>query len=118
MDDYLQQIGRAGRNGEQAHAVMLYNSHQLRNVEPSVLNFVKNPDKECLRKESLKDFAKNHNDKEVAANHRCCSVCSQKCNCSECPSYLSLCEIYKQDEKQADESQRRNVDERVALDIR
>ena len=118
MDDYLQQIGRAGRNGEQAHAVMLYNSHQLRNVEPSVLNFVKNPDKECLRKESLKDFAKNHNDKEVAADHRCCSVCSQKCNCSECPSYLSLCEIYKQDEKQADESQRRNVDESVALDIR
>ena len=49
FDDYLQQIGRVGRNGNQSHSVLLYHGQQLRKLSPEMLSFVKNEEK-CRRK--------------------------------------------------------------------
>lgn len=48
FDDYLQQIGRVGRDGSQSHSVLLYHGPQLRKVTPEMLSFVKNKE-QCRR---------------------------------------------------------------------
>ncbi len=54
FEDYLQQIGRSGRRGGHAHAIMLYSGRQLRNIAADMIRVIKSTD--CYRKEVLKDF--------------------------------------------------------------
>jgi len=117
MDDYLQQIGRAGRNGEQSHAILLYNRNQLRNVEQSVMNLLKNPNLQCLRKIALNDFAKGDN--EPLTPHSCCITCAKTCCCDECPLFFSPYELYeKASDDDEDEVLKRPVDEQVTLNVK
>ena len=56
IDDYLQQIGRAGRSGQQSHAVLLYSGQHMMNTETSVIEMLKREDEKCIRKHTLEYF--------------------------------------------------------------
>jgi superfamily II DNA helicase RecQ len=93
MDDYIQQIGRAGRDGEQAHAVMLYSGKQLRNVDSGILELVKNPENQCLRTLCLKDF-NNSQAPAIEVKHACCGVCARFCGCGSCADSFNSYEVH------------------------
>ena len=54
VDDYVQQIGRAGRDGSQSHAILLYSAMQLRNVDSSMIRLLKS--EKCFRELMLEPF--------------------------------------------------------------
>lgn len=81
VDDYLQQIGRAGKTGEQSHAVLMYSAQQLRNIDASMLVVLKNNDS-CIRELCLNEFGQKKG--EFAQGHLCCNICAVACKCGHC----------------------------------
>ena len=85
MESYVQAFGRAGRDGKNSEALLLFHGHQLRLCEPETLDFIKSDT--CRRKEMLEQFDDTSGSHGVIPNHLCCDVCAQDCQCGEkeCP---------------------------------
>lgn len=77
--DYHQEAGRAGRDGEHAHSIIIYHGNQTAHCEDDVKQFVRT--EECYRVASLKPFVANV--VPVAPPHDCCSNCCLNCKCIE-----------------------------------
>ena len=75
--DHIQEVGRAGRNGEPSHNIVIYYGNQLMHCAKSVKDFCKT--NSCIRKALFKDFASVNN---VDPLHSCCSNCALICKCS------------------------------------
>ncbi|XP_068742255.1 uncharacterized protein [Montipora capricornis] len=75
--DYIQAAGRAGRNGEPAHDVVIYHGNQLAQCDPNVKEFVRANG--CIREALFKHFSDNV--KQIQPLHQCCSNCTKFCNC-------------------------------------
>ena len=90
IERYLQETGRAGRDGQAAEAILYYNKTDLRLNRPgqqaAMVNFCKTHDK-CLRQMLMK-----HLDFSVPEDRllcRCCQYCKPKCHCDKCFSALT-----------------------------
>lgn len=93
VDDFVQEIGRAGRDGKPAKSVLFFNGHHLKKCEETMKTYAKSKD-HCLRKLLLDKFgAATSNANE---DHDCCVVCHSKCQCLgescgvELPSFESV----------------------------
>ncbi|KXJ20095.1 ATP-dependent DNA helicase tlh2 [Exaiptasia diaphana] len=84
MEELVQQIGRAGRDGKPAHALIMYNGRHLKNCDQSVKDMCK-ATSGCLRKRMLADFGVE--DLQSQEKHNCCINCHKECLCSDdkCP---------------------------------
>ena len=84
--DFHQQAGRAGRDGEQSHVIIIYHGQQVSNCEDDVKEFLKTDS--CYRVASYKPF--DSNIKPLTIRHNCCSNCAKTCNCNapECDLIL------------------------------
>ncbi|XP_078662113.1 ATP-dependent DNA helicase RecQ-like [Branchiostoma floridae x Branchiostoma belcheri] len=81
MEDVLQMVGRAGRDGGQAHAVLYYYRYQLIKADKSVVKFIKDDEGEkCIRKRLYSNFEEYP--VSVQPGHDCCSSCHKTCTCS------------------------------------
>ena len=85
MDTFVQQFGRAGRDGSSAMAILIYNGRQCRNLDSDMKDYVLNTDK-CRRESLLSAY--NAQPCEDRVMHLCCDICSLDCicgndNCSE-----------------------------------
>jgi len=82
IESYVQETGRAGRDGGQATALLLYNGILLNHVEGNIKMYVKS--KECRRKTLMKHFQAEFS--TPSCLHSCCDNCATQCNCglSEC----------------------------------
>jgi hypothetical protein len=78
--DYHQEIGRAGRDGKQSDALIIFYGQQLSHCEDDVKYFVKSSG--CYRVASLCPF--DDNIKPLEPLHNCCSFCRGTCSCIEC----------------------------------
>lgn len=78
LEAYFQEVGRAGRDGAPAAAILLYSSGMLKDTfcSLSVQDFCTNPTNECLRGKVLKYFSISYDSENLDRN--CCSVCSCK----------------------------------------
>ncbi|XP_068693066.1 bifunctional 3'-5' exonuclease/ATP-dependent helicase WRN-like [Montipora foliosa] len=77
VECYMQESGRAGRDGAQSTAFLLYQGMQLMHVDKDIKNYVK--EEECRRKHLLSYF-----DVECPPSdrlHLCCDNCSVSCKC-------------------------------------
>ena len=88
IEDYLQESGRAGRDGQQSFATVLKYPHSTSgNVGQGMKDYV-NETSECRRKILLQPF-----DASSDCNgdlHNCCDNCSKKCRClCKCKSSCS-----------------------------
>jgi hypothetical protein len=75
--DFHQEAGRAGRDGNLSHVIVIYHGHQLSQCENDVKDFV-NSDC-CYRVACYKPF-----DDSIAPlnpRHNCCSNCCKLCEC-------------------------------------
>ena len=77
VECYMQESGRAGRDGCQSTAFLLYQGMQLMHVEKDVKEYVKSG--ECRRKHLLRFFGVECPQQDPA--HLCCDNCSHKCKC-------------------------------------
>uniref|UniRef100_A0A8C6SGT9 DNA 3'-5' helicase n=1 Tax=Neogobius melanostomus TaxID=47308 RepID=A0A8C6SGT9_9GOBI len=75
----LQQVGRAGRDGSPAYAV-LYANKQLANTDKAVKTVLQESLKGCFRKALYSYFEKEVSSVEPA--HSCCTYCHSLCKCS------------------------------------
>nr|XP_022292514.1 uncharacterized protein LOC111103492 [Crassostrea virginica] len=84
MVEIIQEIGRVGRDGSPALAVLLYNSYHLRKVDKEVKDLFVT--KTCRRMAILKPFLGEEEIHEETKEpyHTCCDLCMSKCNCNNC----------------------------------
>ena len=85
IESYLQETGRAGRDGAQATAILYCSKTDLRgqHIEDSVKAYCRNTDS-CRRELILRDFddcAVHSPNEEVECVCLCCDVCRTKCKC-------------------------------------
>ena len=79
----LQEGGRAGRNGEPAHVIIIYHGRQLSHCNSDVKEFINTNG--CYRVAAYRPF--DSMVKPGSIKHDCCNFCSQSCLCCKdgCP---------------------------------
>lgn len=108
VEAMLQQVGRAGRDGTQAHAVV-YATKQHPQTSEAVRRVIDQRRNGCFRHALYSNFEKDT--KSVEPGHRCCTYCHSvcKCNFAGCavplPNYEELQEISSPDRKVTSEDQ-------------
>ena len=78
VDDFMQEIGRGGRDGDETNALMFYNGVQLRNCDKAMKSYVKS-ENVCLRQIILNQFEETNVPNQ--GTHKCCMVCHKLCKC-------------------------------------
>eukprot|EP00118_Oscarella_pearsei_P012421 m.91459 g.91459 ORF g.91459 m.91459 type:complete len:246 (+) comp36696_c0_seq10:1019-1756(+) len=91
IEEYVQEYGRAGRNGRASEALLLWNGHLLSHASPHMKTYVQLKD-QCLREYILAIFDSTSSGMDVL--HNCCENCTKCCACSmDCSSnYEGLAE--------------------------
>lgn len=84
LESYIQEVGRAGRDGLQSTAVLYYNDSDLgaQYVENTIKEYCTNR-KKCRRELLFTDFDETKSSSSISGC-KCCDVCSANCCCSEC----------------------------------
>ena len=78
MADFVQQIGRAGRDGQPSKAVLLYTGLHLRNCDQNIKDYCSS-NSDCLRKLLLVEFG--FLKPQTESDHDCCVQCHKDCLC-------------------------------------
>ena len=82
IEQYVQEIGRAGRDNNDSKATLCYMSKNLIHCQDENLKiFVKNQT-DCRKKLLMSFFKVNTLTTEVL--HNCCDICKQDCDCEQC----------------------------------
>ena len=84
LESYIQETGRAGRDGSKAYAELLFSKRDtgVSFMEPSMKSYCQNVDV-CRREVLFRDF-------EIASPSKkplgclCCDICAIVCSCSDC----------------------------------
>lgn len=98
-DDFLQEIGRAGRNGQPANSILLYNGSHLRKCDQSIKDYARSSDI-CLREIILREFEETPANLSNKSTHDCCIICHKLWHCSgsSCDVDLPTFGITKQED--------------------
>ena len=83
MDTFVQHIGRAGRNGDQATHLLIFNGRQLRNCEKDVILYAKNNDR-CRRELLLAPYGAPASQQD---NNLCCDICAKEAESVKHPAF-------------------------------
>ena len=82
MEAYVQETGRAGRDGLTALALLLHKKSSDRYTDKPMLEYVTNKD-HCRRDKLFQKFdAYSHRDMGTLCS--CCDICSSSCHCQYC----------------------------------
>ena len=130
LESYYQEIGRAGRDGNRAHAFLYYNGHDIasnkRGMTEEMRMFCRE-DSGCLRNIILQYLGSNLAATNETDRHLCCSNCSKMCKCNSCkvvqPLNEALAIVDMHEESQSprlkkSKRQDEDTDERIQVEVR
>lgn len=81
--DLIQEVGRIGRNGDEAVALLLFNKYHLQQMESNVKRIYKT--QTCVRLSIMEDFlTKTELAMVHSGTHTCCDICEKECTCGQC----------------------------------
>jgi len=87
IESYIQELGRAGRDGKQSEALLMFHGRQLHHCTPEMLEYLKS--NSCRRSKLLELFDKGtvSSHSFPREKHLCCDICELVCTCevSNCP---------------------------------
>lgn len=87
VEEYYQEIGRAGRDGKPAVAKMFFNGSDIASNKEGMKDEMRNyclNDAKCLRLCLLEHFDGKQKVLNYSTKHHCCSVCAVHCSCEDC----------------------------------
>ncbi len=89
IERYLQETGRAGRDGQPSDVTMYFNKTDLRSnrpgQQPAMVAYCKS-DSQCLRQMLMEYLGFSAPPERVLC--RCCQYCKDKCDCDSCLATL------------------------------
>ena len=92
LEAYMQAFGRGGREGEEAHSLILYHGVQMHGVSKKMRQYISN--KTSCRRVQLLQLFDGLAVKSVSPAHACCDICARSCNCNlSCDSNASQIEL-------------------------
>ena len=110
MDTFVQQMGRAGRDGQYGEELIIFSAHkgQLGRVEVDLVKLVKD-DSECRHTTLCLSYALDN--KKIVPLHNCCDFCEKLCKCGDdiCPR--SRVALIKDNVDEEEEVMEREVNE-------
>ena len=84
IENYVQQVGRAGGDGDPSHATLLFRKKYAKRVEQSMLEYCYN--KTSCRRDMLYNDFDGYSQREVKSLCQCCDICAAICECGTCTS--------------------------------
>lgn len=96
VEDIVQQVGRAGRNGLPSHAI-LYAIKKLARADAEVKGLIDAGTKNCFRKALYSHFEEQTT--SVEPGHLCCTYCHSVCSCASdvCAEPIPKHQLMEQD---------------------
>ena len=92
-EEYIQEVGRGGRDKEKFEAIMLYKSFQLAACDDEIKSYVRNPSNQCRRKSIMRFFKERCNSPSLG--HDCCDICTKACDCGNEEMHKNSLELEK-----------------------
>ncbi len=91
-EDYLQEVGRGGRDKQTFHAFMFYQPYHIAKCDEAMKTYVRNPTNERRRKLICNVFKEKLCNTQV--KHDCCDVCTKTCECGDDEKHVNnLCGV-------------------------
>lgn len=82
MEEYVQEIGRGGRDKGKFDALVLYKPYHLAHCDDQMKRYIQNPGNKC-RRELIMEFFKEKPDSKLPFLHDCCDICTKRCDCEK-----------------------------------
>ncbi|KAL1005232.1 hypothetical protein UPYG_G00056400 [Umbra pygmaea] len=114
VEAILQEVGRAGRDGSQSHAIV-YAIKQHTRIDEAVKSLIDKSITSCFRKALFSHFELHT--ESVKPGHLCCTHCHSVCSCSSdgCDVATPAYELLKQEGSPSGKSREFTQEERVLI---